>query len=287
MDSALLPELAAAHLRPMAPIPTALSQRGALRPPVRCLLCDIYGTLLISGSGDPGSRPVRHDATEVLQTVLTRHGVAMAPAAVAEGLRQAIDRRHAAARGRGVDFPEVDIEAIWREVVPSADAQRIRRLAIEYEMVVNPVWPMPHLTELLAFRRHNDIRLGIVSNAQFFTPGLLAWFLGAPVEQLGFDPDLIFWSYRHGVAKPSPLLFQMAAEALVAKGIAPDQTAYVGNDLRKDILPAARIGLQTVLFAGDARSLRLEVPGTTDPLNAPDLIVTDLSRLIRCLEAAK
>jgi putative hydrolase of the HAD superfamily len=54
----------------------------------------------------------------------------------------------------------------------------------------------------------------------------------------------------------------------------------VGNDMLNDIYPAKKLGFQTALFAGDARSLRLR---TDDPrcrnLSA-DLILTDLEQLI-------
>jgi putative hydrolase of the HAD superfamily len=52
--------------------------------------------------------------------------------------------------------------------------------------------------------------------------------------------------------------------------------------MRKDILPARRAGFQTVLFAGDARSLRM---GADAPQaeTLPDLIVTELSQLISWL----
>jgi putative hydrolase of the HAD superfamily len=47
--------------------------------------------------------------------------------------------------------------------------------------------------------------------------------------------------------------------------------------MRNDIVPAARVGFQTVLFAGDRRSLRLrENDHSLDRSVVPDLIVNDL-----------
>jgi putative hydrolase of the HAD superfamily len=282
MDDILPRALIARHLKPMAPIPAAAQHQGTLAPPIRCLLCDIYGTLFISGSDDPGASPVREELGPLLSPVLARHGVPTAPGTLMDRLRQAIARHHAAARQRGVDFPEVRIEEIWRELLPVKDDTAIRHFALEFEMVVNPVWPMPHMSALLIACRERHIHLGIISNAQFFTPGLFQLFLGESPERLGFDPALTFWSYRHGVAKPSDTLFALAAARLAAMGITPRHTAYLGNDMRKDILPARRAGFQTVLFAGDARSLRMGAD-TPRAETKPDLIVTDLSQLISWL----
>jgi len=91
---------------------------------------------------------------------------------------------------------------------------------------------------------------------------------------------LTLFSYQQGVAKPSDTLFQIAAQRLGRLGIVPRRTAFVGNDMRRDILPAARTGFQTVLFAGDNRSLRMAGPPPPADTVAPDLIVKDLLELL-------
>ena len=76
---------------------------------------------------------------------------------------------------------------------------------------------MPNLEALLKACRQQSLAMGIISNAQFFTPLLFEWFLNARMEQLGFDSELIFLSYQLGYAKPSRALFKMAASAINAK----------------------------------------------------------------------
>jgi putative hydrolase of the HAD superfamily len=53
----------------------------------------------------------------------------------------------------------------------------------------------------------------------------------------------------------------------------------VGNDMLKDIWPAARLGCKTALFAGDRRSLRLREDDERCRELEPDLVVDDLSQL--------
>ena len=125
--------------------------------------------------------------------------------------------------------------------------------------------------------------MGLVSNAQFFTPLLFEWFLGGDTADLGFDSELIILSYQLGCAKPSMALFETAARAVNAKGIATDAVLFVGNDVLNDIFPAKQVGFQTALFAGDARSLRLRAEDPRCRNLKADLIVTDLGQLIAFL----
>ena len=122
---------------------------------------------------------------------------------------------------------------------------------------------------------------GIISNAQFYTPFLFKWFLNSEIKELGFDPGLLFYSYQYEVAKPSPALFNMAAEKLYSKGIQPGSVLFVGNDMLNDIYPAHAIGFQTALFAGDRRSLRLRADDSRCADLKPDLVLTDLEQLIQ------
>jgi putative hydrolase of the HAD superfamily len=172
----------------------------------------------------------------------------------------------------------VQIERIWSRVLNIGDIPRLKRFALEFEIMANPVWPMPGFERLLATCRESGLPMGIISNAQFYTPLLLQWFLETDLTDLGFKKDLLIYSFRLGCAKPSPKLFTLATDRLKKMGLSPEAVLYMGNDLQKDILPAKQAGFQTVLFAGDARSLRLGDESAHRPA-AADLIITDLSQL--------
>ena len=138
---------------------------------------------------------------------------------------------------------------------------------------------MPGLNRLLKKCREASIRLGIISNAQFYTRFLFDWLLGRDLIQLGFDPDLVIFSYEHKRAKPDSYLFELARDRLANQAIAPERTAYVGNDIRNDILPAVQVGFQTILFAGDQRSLRLRRDDPACRSIKPDMVITELTQL--------
>jgi putative hydrolase of the HAD superfamily len=194
-------------------------------------------------------------------------------------LRQAIESDHRSQQAKGVDFPEVDIVQIWLEISGIQDIFAAKALALAYEFITNPVFPMPGAKALIRFCKDQGMPLGIVSNAQFYTPMVLAWFFGKELYDRGFDRNLRFYSWREGCAKPSPILFNRAKAALTSMGFPTDSVLYVGNDMRNDIRPAAETGFRTALFAGDLRSLRLRSEDESCRDISPDWIVTHLNQL--------
>ncbi|NCC52339.1 MAG: HAD family hydrolase, partial [Spartobacteria bacterium] len=249
---------------PMSPQPTGMTPRVEGLEAIKVMLFDVYGTLFISGSGDIG----------ILQK--QQSGKLLADAMRATGLAGQLDRAarqgqhlfpaciqqvHQTLNAEGTRYPEVDIREIWQSVcgqlvreklldhVPGPDA--IAQLAVEYECRVNPVWPMPHLDTLLNACRQKGIRMGIISNAQFFTPWLFDALTGQSLAAWGVEADLCVWSFELREAKPSTRLFQ---RLLDRPGLSPGHVLYIGNDIRNDIFPARQCGLKTALFAGDQRS---------------------------------
>ena len=138
---------------------------------------------------------------------------------------------------------------------------------------------MPHLKQILQELKNKHIIVGIISNAQFFTPYLFDWFLKSDLKHLGFEPNLILFSYKFGYAKPSSFLFEVASSRLNEINIHADSVLYVGNDMLNDIYPAQKSGFITGLFAGDARSLRLRKNDPRCKDLSPDIVITDLIQL--------
>lgn len=266
------------HIRPLAPQSTGMAPDLAALRPFSALLLDVYGTLLVSAAGDIGHGPMLCPSPELSELFL-RYSIDRTPEHVAQVLRQAIARSHASSRRQGIDHPEVDIVRIWQEVLEENDPGRAAAFALEVELIVNPIYPMPGLRELLTHCRRRRVRMGIISNAQFYTPWQLVYFLGAPLDTLGFDPRLLFYSWQWGHAKPSGMMFVKAQSVLVSMGIPAELVLYMGNDMRNDILPAKTVGFQTALFAGDRRSLRLRGDDAECAALSADLVVTDLRQL--------
>lgn len=286
-------EIIRRHSRPLAPLPTGEPPVLRALGEVDAVLFDVYGTLLVSGSGDVGVGDPA-DRGEAMAASLAAAGVPLQgprDAALNVFLNQ-IERQHQIARQSGVDFPEVDIVDVWRDTladlvacgwVTGAEQADPPALAVEFEVRANPVWPMPDLWPTLEGLRRAGRTLGVISNAQFYTPEVFPALVGRTLAELGFDPGLQFYSYQHGRAKPSGELYRLAVAALRLRGIPAQRGLVVGNDMRNDIGPAARVGFRTALFAGDTRSLRRREGDPACAGIVPDLVVTRLTDLLDCV----
>jgi putative hydrolase of the HAD superfamily len=285
------------HFRPLEPLATGVEPVLAELRGIRAVLFDLYGTLVISGSGEVGTAAASCD--EAMAGALGAVGLQAARPldGAAELLFERIRASHERDRAAGVDYPEVQIADVWREVLAALasrgalDAAAVasvdlRRLAVEYEGRANPCWPMPGAAECLAALRAGGMLLGIVSNAQFYALSLFPSLWGGSAEQCGFDPALQFYSFQYGRAKPGTALFETAREALRARGVEPSATLYVGNDVLNDVGPASMVGFRTALFAGDARSFRRREDEPSLAGVRPDLLLTALAQLERCVMIA-
>jgi len=151
-------------------------------------------------------------------------------------------------------------------------------------MMMNPVCPAPHTNDFLQHCNRKKTKMGIISNAQFYTPLLFERFLGTSLMGLGFCLDLTYFSYQQGMAKPCLALFGSAKRLLSKMGIPAEETLFLGNDMRNDIWPARSVGFQTALFAGDPLSLNLRENSPDCDGLLPDFIVTSLDQLADCLD---
>ncbi len=305
------------HSRPLEPIPTDTTPRLRRLPDIRAVLFDVYGTLLVSGSGDVGVGATDADRAAMAESACraANVGTRLTGEQLVRRLHAEIRREHQRRRAEGEAYPEVEIVEIWRRVLADrVDSERVgaktpagieppescppescppeselwrqrQQLAVEYELRINPVWPMPDARACLRRLREGGLRLGIVSNAQFFTPLMWEATAGCSLDASGFDPTLQYFSYQHGFAKPGTGLYQLAAIQLAEFGLKPAQVLYLGNDLRNDIAPASRVGFRTALFAGDQRSLRWRVGDALVKGIEPDVVVNCLRQLGELLEA--
>ena len=272
---------------PLDPIPTGTTLNLAVLDGIETILFDIYGTLLVSGSGDVGTAAATDSAEALIQSLIIsgyegdhERAGELGP----ELLHAEIKHWHDTARESGTDFPEVEISRVWKKVIerfqtlellkPDDDPQRIERLAVEYECRVNPVWPMPGALQTIENLKARGFRLGIVSNAQFYTPLIIEALFDKPLEALGFEKELCVFSYKELKAKPAVELFQALETA-----VDWSKTLYVGNDMLNDVWTASQVGCRTCLFAGDQRSLRLREKDKRCKKLAPDAIVDNLHQI--------
>ena len=249
---------------------------------IRTVVFDVYGTLLSSGCCKKHPR-AESIVDRLLPAILEGHELALPETShsLADSIEVLIAREHRTAKARGISYPEIDIRSIWSELLQHPVGHAIEDIAVRYECMTNPVWPMAGARELIAVLKKKQLSLGIVSNAQFYTPLLFPALMEATLPDLGFTESLCVFSYQHGHAKPGNDLYRILTEKLAQQSISPAHVLYIGNDALKDIHPAAKAGFRTVLFAGDADSLKRHPEKTG--LLPPDAVITHLQQILYLL----
>jgi len=275
----------------MKPVPTGLSACGE-PVDVDAVIFDIYGTLLISSAGEPVTG-VGRNKTAALVSAMEEAGLSgNLPAAAEKGIQKlidAIESAHNESRKAGIDYPEINIRSTWSSIFCELARQglldrtpknpEVDKAVVSFECTLNPTWPMPGMNEIITSLHGRGKMLGVVSNAQFYTPIVFEALSGANFKDLGFNPELMAFSWQHRAAKPSTRLFDPILAELDERGLDPRRVLYVGNDMLNDIYAAMRCGFRTALFAGDKRSLRLRENNPNCVSIRPDMVITSLCQL--------
>jgi putative hydrolase of the HAD superfamily len=287
----------------MEPSPTLLKPVFRPDPDIKACVFDVYGTILISASGDVEESVI---SAENLKTALDAAGIRLTGihashhevlVEMLSDFKSAILKLHQTESTIEKPYPEVDILDIWEDIISDYSNRNklkpdgslcIKCFTFVFEVLSNRIYPMPGMREVIDNLARKAVPLGIISNAQFYTPVILNFFIHGDISELEFvppfDADLTVFSYKHRRSKPDIYLFELLKTRCLQKyGIEADEILFIGNDMFRDIYPAHVAGIKTALFAGDKKSLRLredkpELKGIT-----PDYIVTDLSQLLKII----
>ena len=102
----------------------------------------------------------------------------------------------------------------------------------------------PETLETLDALTRAGLRTAVISNAD----GRVAEYL----TNAGLDGlfEFILDSQLVGIEKPDPRIFRMACERL---GVAPEETAYMGDTYEVDVLGARAAGLRAILISDEPR----------------------------------
>jgi putative hydrolase of the HAD superfamily len=287
----------------MKPVPTLLKPFIRIDPAIKALVFDVYGTILVSASGDIDESVI---STENLKAAFDASGIELIKTLpeqhlilteILDDFKKSIKDYHQAERSEDKPYPEINILEIWEEII--LYHHHLNRLILNgplcikcftfvFEVLSNRIYPMPGMKDVINKLAEKEFPLGIISNAQFYTPVILNFFLHGAIsesEQVQpFDTDLTVFSYQHQRSKPDAFLFELLKKQCRKKyGIYADEILFIGNDMFRDIYPAQAAGFKTVLFAGDTKSLRLRQDKPELKKITPDYIVTDLHQILNII----
>ena len=284
--------------RPLEAEPTGTESSLKKLENIKAVIFDFYGTLFISGVGDIGIDDGKSDAGLLLDAIESivleitderagKRGYEIYDKVVTEQIQEL--------KASGIPYPEPDIRIVWRNVLNQMYAENLiktatnksdyTRMAVEFEARMNPIWPMPDLQETLDGLKARDIELGIISNSQFYTPLAFEALCDQTLADLGFNMNLLHWSYEESRKKPGVVFYRHFLEKAEKHlpNLAAENYLYVGNDMLKDVYPANELGMKTALFAGDSRSLKWRQADARTKDLGPDLIITELKQLLECV----
>jgi len=287
----ILLNLISSHLTPIERIPSGIQPKLLLLRGIKSIIFDIYGTIFVSGSGDIGiSNTIKRnqlfcDALITAEIVINNDTVCETGI---DYFYQRIAFHHNRSKKNGIQNPEVNIFEIWTETLHELSRNgmiqkvlsriEILKVTVLFEIFSNPVSLMPGITKILLYSKQKGIPVGIVSNAQFYTPLMFEVLFKQDMENIGFYSDLIYFSYVTKNAKPSLFMFEKLKKQLYTKyGFNSRNVLYIGNDMLNDISAASKCGFRTALFAGDLRSLRLRKNIVQNVV--PDVIITEFEQL--------
>ncbi len=283
------------------PIETGVTPEYYKDENIKAVIFDIYGTLLVSSSGDIDQAEI---STKNLEEAFIASNIEIVDSKanslehILHDFEYTIRICHQEAKKNQVPYPEIDILSVWEIVLLHARRKglvsfngdaNIMRMTCVFEFLSNKVYPMPGMQQLISSLKQKKFPLGIVSNAQFYTPVLMNYFLnntvGLDEEILNFDPELTVYSFKLGMGKPDKYLFNELLPVLKKEyKLKADEVLFVGNDMLKDIYTSSKVGFKTVLFAGDQRSLRLRSDDERVKGLKPDHIITELSQLLNIVK---
>lgn len=262
----------------------------------KAVIFDIYGTLLISASGDVDK--ASYSASMIKKALLAANFKIINDTEesydiIYSSYNECLKAHHQKGKDEGRPYPEVNILEVTKDALKKAEEEGrieatedsdIKLFNFVFELQTNHVWPMPQMQNVIKTLGESDLLLGIVSNAQYYTPVIMNHFLyGEEIDTdviAPFKKELCVYSYQELRGKPDTALFEKLVPELASLGITPEEALFVGNDMLKDIYTASQVGFKTVFFAGDQRAYRLhEGDVRCDGLKA-DYTITKLSQLL-------
>lgn len=273
-------------------------------PDLKAVVFDIYGTMLVSASGDvdeasmlTSSIKKALQAADIIPRVNGRNAGDIYWK-ILQMHKKGIKDEQERLRSDDRPYPEVDILQVCSNTLHKAHDEGLllfnngtdcSKVVFMFELLSNPVGAMPGLRNIISNLHAGNVPLGIVSNAQFYTPAILNYYLNGELENtenvVPFDPDISVFSYKELRGKPDTRLFNLLVPVLKQKyGLSPQQVLYVGNDMLKDVYTAAAAGFKTALFAGDKRSLRMRKDDDRTKELKPDFTVTHLKQLLEIVK---
>ncbi len=169
---------------------------------------------------------------------------------------------------RACEVFEIILEDYGVEV-DKEDVEWFRNVYVEKHIKCIELYPEVKFA-LNRIREIFDGHIGIISDAD-------DWYIRALVEKFGLEHifDSITTSDEAQYNKPHPRVFNIAFEKAKCR---PEESMYVGDNYKRDILGAKALGMKAVLILRPTRITEIESK------EVPDYIIENLLEMIPIIE---
>lgn len=280
---------------------------------IKAVLFDVYGTLIASNVIDwEDLATPNKTANYVFKQVTDEFGFADSLKKINPGEKpeetlrrlffEKMNEERNKIKKRGIEVPEVDIEIVWKNIVETLIKKGYSYNKFYYgnlsefgfKVAFFQAFSMetkifyPNTTETLRKLKKMGLKLGIVSNAQFFSIFDILRQLNQQTDKKInnlnelFEEKLIIFSFELNEAKPSTALIKKALAECKRKGIKEEEIIMVGNDLLKDIWVTKQASdkVKAILFAADRNGVKLRKDDKRCKGLKADAIITSMDQLL-------
>jgi hypothetical protein len=292
---------------PAPPAPVAVKAKPHLvrLPEVRCVLWNLYGTLLCIPGGEVWFEHPQPFVMEValkktLQEFKMWGSMTRKPGEPADYLQRIYKQvlmELAAVPGGSDKRPEISADRVWEAILKKLlqkdyrfDAgfygslnEFSRKVAYFFHASLQATTCYPGAAVALRHVADSGHSQGLFADAQSFSlvqlqRGLAAQDPAASVEGLLRD-ELSVLSFEVGARKPARRIFRRVKEMLSEHDLQPSRVLHVGSRIGQDLVPARRLGMRTALFVGDREAVEATPEQLRDALSRPDVLLTELGQI--------
>lgn len=277
---------------------------------IKVLLFDLYGTILKQDVGDLEDTTSLENEKKLLisfkklkKLYKSKNKIKCSSKKLKKLFLKYISKFHEEKRKKGVDFPEVKIEEVWKLILkeinhPQKDDKNFWfEIADNHQRCIAERFLYNNSAEIFDYCIKNNIKLGIISNAQFYTEKDLLRLLKKTKQFKNilsiydiFEKDLCFFSYKIGFSKPNMKIFDLVSKNLKHYNITMDETIFVGNDIFNDIYVGNKSNMKTCLVINPETKYRkndARIENVSADKLKPDFIVKDFIELVEYFEQEK
>jgi putative hydrolase of the HAD superfamily len=171
---------------------------------------------------------------------------------------------------------EASIEHVCSKMgAPVTAEQMAKAVEIRLRYTRQALKPRPNAVATLEQLKHEDYRIGLISNCSIEIP--ILW----PETILADLVESPIFSSRERLKKPDPRIYHLACQRL---GVEPDRCLYIADGENYELTAAAKVGLHPVLLRNLSRNNDSEL--LREAREWQDRVVSTLSEVLALVSIA-